>query len=403
MTTPRAILHLDLDAFFCSVEELLDPTLVGTAFAVGGAANERGVISTASYQARKFGVRSAMPTARALRLCPHLNLLPARHRLYSDYSHKVMALLADETPFIEQISIDEAFLDLTGDVRPGGEVAARLQARLRNELQLPSSFGVATNKLVAKIATNVGKPNGLVVVPPGDEAAFLAPLPVEMLWGVGPKMQAHLTGMNIHKIGELAAWPEDDLSRRFGILGAALSRHARGLDDRPVETEREAKSISQETTFARDVRDGAALRRTLLELSEGVAASLRQAGLAGRTVKLKLRWPPFETLTRQTTLAQPTDLETDIFQAALGLFEKVWSVGKPVRLLGVGVSGLQEPTRQLDLFGGSPRPRDETQRRVAETVDQIRAKYGWDALKRAALLDPEAPKRRPGEEENENG
>jgi DNA polymerase-4 len=401
MTTPRTILHLDLDAFFCSVEELLDPTLVGRAFAVGGAADERGVISTASYEARKFGVRSAMPTARALRLCPHLHLLPARHRVYSDYSHQVMALLAGETPFIEQISIDEAFLDLTGDVRPGGDVAARLQARIRTELQLPSSFGVAANKLVAKIATNVGKPNGLVVVPPGDEAAFLAPLPVEMLWGVGPKMQAHLAGMNIHKIGELAAWPEDDLGRRFGALGAALSRHARGLDDRPVETEREAKSISQETTFARDVRDGAALRRTLLELSEGVAASLRQAGLAGRTVKLKLRWPPFETLTRQTTLAQPTDLETDIFQAALGLFEKVWTGGRPVRLLGVGVSGLQEPSRQLDLFGGGPRQRDETQRRVAETVDQIRAKYGWDALKRAALLDPEARKRSP--EENENG
>jgi len=401
MTTSRTILHLDLDAFFCSVEELLDPTLVGTAFAVGGAADERGVISTASYEARKFGVRSAMPTARALRLCPHLKLLSSRHRLYGDYSRKVMTLLADETPFIEQISIDEAFLDFTGDARPGGEVAARLQARIRDELKLPSSFGVAANKLVAKIATNVGKPNGLVVVLPGEEAAFLAPLPVEMLWGVGPKMREHLAGMNIHTIGDLAAWPEADLAHRFGAWGAALARHARGLDDRPIETEREAKSISQETTFARDVRDGAALRRTLLELSEGVAASLRQAGLAGRTVKLKLRWPPFETITRQTTLAQPTDLEADIFQAALALFEKVWTSGKPVRLLGVGVSGLQEPTRQLDLFGGGPQQRDETRRRVAETVDKIRAKYGWDAVKRAALLDPAARESHP--EENKNG
>lgn len=382
--TLRTILHVDLDAFFCSVEELLNPALAGTAFAVGGAANQRGVISTASYAARKFGVRSALPTAQALRLCPHLNLLPGHHRLYGDYSRRVMALLSNETPFIEQISIDEAFLDMTGDPRAGGDLAAQLQARIRAETGLPSSFGVASNKLVAKIATNVGKPNGLVVVPPGQEAAFLAPLPMNMLWGVGPKTQARLAELGMKTIGDIATWPEADLIRRFGASGEALARHARGEDTRPVSNEHEAKSISQETTFATDVRDGEVLRRTVLEQAESVAASLRKAGLVARTVKIKVRWPPFETLTRQVTLEQPTDLEAEVFRAAWALFEKVWSAGRAVRLLGTGVAGLQTPAQQLSLFETSPTQKAE---KVAETIDYIRAKYGWEAVKRAALLE----------------
>jgi DNA polymerase-4 len=298
-----------------------------------------------------------------------------------------MALLTTETPFIEQISIDEAFLDMTGDARPGGDVAAHLQARIRSEIQLPSSFGVAANKLVAKIATNVGKPNGLVVVPAGQEAVFLAPLPMTMLWGVGPKTQAKLVELGMKTIGDIAAWSVGDLARRFGAMGEALARHARGQDDRPVETEREAKSISQETTFAKDVTDGTTLRRVMLDQSESVVASLRQAGLAARTVKLKLRWPPFETLTRQTTLPQPTDLAEEIFQSAWALFEKVWAEHrKPVRLIGIGVSGLQAPAKQLGLFETATTPKAE---KVAEVVDQIRAKYGWEALKRAALVEKE--------------
>jgi DNA polymerase-4 len=383
---PRTILHVDLDAFFCSVEELLDPSLVGTAFAVGGAADERGVISTASYAARKYGVHSALPTARALRLCPHLKLLPPRHKRYGEYSRRVMAIFEAETPLIEQISIDEAFLDLTGDPRPGGTVAAQLQARIRAEVGLPSSFGVAANMLVAKIATNVGKPNGLLVVPPGQEAAFLAQLPMHMLWGVGPKTQARLAELGLRTIGDIAAWPAADLEQRFGASGLDLARHARGEDDRPVTPEHEAKSISKETTFARDVSDLATLRRTLRELSDQVAGSLRGNGLAARTVKLKLRWPPFETHTRQTTLPQPTDLENDIFAAAFALFQAVWSRGRPVRLIGVGVSGLQPPARQLGLFTPAPAGRAA---KLASAVDKIRAKYGWDAVKRASLLDDE--------------
>ncbi len=383
----RTILHFDLDAFFCAVEELLDPSLAGTVFAVGGRAEARGVLATASYAARKLGLHSALPTAQALRLCPTLRLLPARHGTYSDYSHRVMALVSAETPLFEQISIDEAFLDFTGDPRPGGEIAAQLQVRVRGEIGLPASFGVAGNKMVAKIATNVGKPNGLVVVPPGDEAAFLAPLPMEMLWGVGPKTRARLATLGVRTIGDIAALPEAELARQMGEMGRALARHARGLDDRPVEGEHEAKSISQETTFAKDVREGAVLRRVMLEFSESVAASLRQEGLAARTVKIKVRWPPFETLTRQATLAQPTNLDDAIFAAAWELFQKVWQEGKPVRLIGVGVSGLAPAARQLELFDeAAPSGRAA---RLAETVDKIRAKYGWEAVKRASTLKEE--------------
>lgn len=382
----RTILHVDLDAFFCSVEELLDPSLAGTAFAVGGAPDERGVISTASYAARKFGVHSALPTARALRLCPRLKLLPPRHKTYGGYSRRIMAFFDEETPLVEQISIDEAFLDMTGDPRPGSAVAERLKHRIRAEVGLPSSFGVAANKLTAKIATNVGKPDGLIVVPPGQEAAFLAPLPITMLWGVGPKTQARLAELGMRTIGDIAAWPAPDLEQRFGAAGLDLARRARGQDDRPVTPEREAKSISKEVTFARDVADRETLRRTLRELADQVAGNLRHNGLAGRTVKLKLRWPPFETITRQTTLPQPTDLEDEIFGAAYALFQAAWGRGRAVRLIGVGVSGLQAPARQLGLFAAEPEDRAA---KLASAVDKIRAKYGWDAVKRASLMDDE--------------
>lgn len=380
----RLILHVDLDAFFCSVEELLNPSLAGTAFAVGGAASERGVISTCSYEARKYGVHSAMPTAQALRLCPHLKLLPGRHKVYHQYSDRVMAVFERETPIIEQISIDEAFLDFTGDPRPGGEIAAALKAAIRREVGLRCSFGVASNKLVAKIATNVGKPDGLIVVPPGEEAAFLAPLPLAALWGVGPKTRARLEELGLRTIGDLAAWPPPDLARRFGAWGEDLARHAQGRDDRPLETEREAKSISKETTFARDVDDRETLRRTLMELCDQVAVSLRRHGLHARTVKLKLRWPPFETITRQTTLPAPTDLDGDIFAAAFGLFQAAWGRGRPVRLVGVGVSGLQAGARQLGLFEAAQDSRHE---KLAEAMDKIRSKYGWDAVRRASQID----------------
>jgi DNA polymerase-4 len=380
---PRTVLHMDLDAFFCSVEELLDPTLAGTAFAVGGRADSRGVISTCSYAARKFGVRSAMPTAQALRLCPHLNLVRGHYDQYGVYSRRVMAILAEAGPVVEQMSIDEAYVDLTGDPKPGGEVAQRLKRRIREETGLPVSFGVATNKLVAKIATNVGKPDGLVVVPPGHEADFLAPLPLEMLWGVGPKTRARLVELGIKTIGQLAAWPAEDLERRFGEWGRQMVAHARGVDQRPVSDEREAKSISAETTFPRDVTDRDTLRRKLLALAEEVGAGLRADGLSAKTVKLKVRWPPFETHTRQVTVPQPVQLDEEIFAAGWALFEQVWHPGKRVRLIGIGVSGLDQPARQLSIFDSS---QAERKLKVAKVVDALRDKYGADTVQRAALL-----------------
>jgi DNA polymerase-4 len=296
---PRKILHLDLDAFFCAVEEQRDPTLRGQAFAVGGQPETRGVVAACSYAARRFGIHSAMPMTRAIKLCPHLIIVPSHYAAYQAASQQVMARLHQLTPLVEQLSIDEAFLDVSDLPDPAEEVARRLQTTINTDLGLPCSLGVATNKLVAKMANNVGKaaappgqtPNALQVVPPGQEAAFLAPLPVEALWGVGPKTAERLHSLGLRTIGQMAHWPESDLVRRFGQHGADLARHARGLDERPVETEHEAKSISQETTFARDVSDGAILRETLHRSQRlkklarsygvGIGAGLVEANAAG--------------------------------------------------------------------------------------------------------------------------
>jgi DNA polymerase IV len=362
----RTIIHMDLDAFFCAVEEQRDPSLRGVAFAVGGRPESRGVVSSASYAARRFGVRSAMPMAWAVRLCPGLVVVPPSFPAYRAASREVMARLHELTPLVEQISIDEAFLDVTALEEPGAELAARLQRVIRAELGLSVSLGVAANKLVAKIATDVGKglarsgkmPEAICVVPPGEEAAFLAPLPAEALWGVGPKTAEKLARMGLLTIGAIAAWPLADLERRFGQHGEDLARRARGIDDRPIVTERAAKSVSQETTFARDVADQNALERVLRRQAAEVAASLRRKGLVGTTVRLKIRWPDFSTPTRQLTLPRPTDDE-EVAEAALRLFRQVWPRGQAVRLVGVGVSGLGSPPRQLSLWDAPPprRPR----------------------------------------------
>ncbi len=329
------ILHLDLDAFFCAVEETRDPSLRGKAFAVGGKPNERGVVASCSYAARVCGVRSAMPMARAIRLCPQLIIVSSRHRIYSEASKQVMVRLNTLTPLVEQISIDEAFLDISDMNKSPERLARGLQAGIRDELGLPCSIGIASNKLVAKIATEVGKkaakggspPFALTVVPAGEEAAFLAPLPAEMLWGVGPKTSARLNDLGIHTIGDIAKWPEDEMIRLFGENGRELSRHAKGIDDRPIVTEHETKSISQEETFARDVRDDTSLEQTVREQAAEVARQLRKNNLAGTTIKLKLRWPDFTTLTRQITLSQPTDQGEELSKMALDLMRAVRKSG----------------------------------------------------------------------------
>ncbi len=383
---PRKIIHLDLDAFFCAVEELRRPELKGKPFAVGGRPNERGVVASCSYPARACGVRSAMPMANALRLCPGLIVVAPEHGLYGRVSQQVMAILGEYTALIEQISIDEAFLDLTDLPQPGEELARMLQNAIRERLGLPCSLGVASNKLVAKIATDTGKsrsktgsyPCAVTVVPPGQEAAFLAPLPVQALWGVGPKTAAQLEAMGVRTIGDLAAQPEANLVRHFGVNGHDLWVRARGLDDRPIETERAARSISQEVTFDRDVSDGERLRRVLRSQSETVAARLRAEGLCASTVRLKLRWPDFTTPTRQVSLRRPTDQDGVIYAAAVGLFENLWVAGRPVRLLGVGASKLTPAAHQLGLWD-TP---DEKERRLLEALDELRARFGEQVVRR---------------------
>jgi len=382
---PRTILHLDLDAFFCSVEETQNPDLRGKPFAVGGKPNERGVVASCSYAARAVGVRSAMPMSRAIQLCRNLIIVPGRHKLYGEYSEKVMSKLRGLTAQVEQISIDEAFLDISDMSESPARIARDLQSAIKNELHLPSSIVIASNKLVAKIATEVGKksnkktnesPFALTIVPFGEEAKFLAPLPADMLWGVGPKTSARLTELGIHTIGDIARWPEVEMTRLFGENGRDLWWHAHGMDNRPIVTEYETKSISQETTFNVDIRDDRTLEKTIREQSKEVARQLRKNDLAGKTVKLKIRWPDFTTLTRQVTLPSSTDNEDEIIKAVIKLLHSVRKPNQAVRLIGVGVSGLGAPVRQLSLWDVGT----EKSRKLQEVVDQLQEKYGRDVI-----------------------
>ncbi len=387
------ILHLDLDAFFCAVEEQRDPSLRGRPFAVGGRPEARGVVASCSYAARQFGLHSAMPMARAVKLCPELIVVPSRFQAYREMSRQVIDRLHRLTPLVEQLSIDEAFLDLSDLPEPGEVIARRLQGIINKELGLPCSLGVATNKLVAKIANNIGKasvksdqpPNSIEVVPPGQEAAFLAPLAVEELWGVGPKTAERLAQLGIYTIGELAGWPEADLVRRFGKHGHDLARRANGIDHRPVETEHEAKSVSQETTFASDISDEDTLRHTLRQLADQVGYRLRRKALSGTTVKIKLRWADFTTLTRQVTLNHATNLDAEIYAAASRLFQKTWPPGKRVRLIGVGVSGLESPAYQLELWDTGA----EQEHRLQDALDQLCRRFGEHAVRRGSQIKPD--------------
>lgn len=386
MSTHRKIIHLDLDAFFCAVEEQRDPSLQGVPFAVGGRPEGRGVVSSCSYAARAYGVHSAMPMAQAVRQCPDLVIVSSGFNHYRQASRKVMGVLRSLTPLVEQISIDEAFLDVTDIPGEAADLGRQLQGEILNDLGLPNSLGIATNKLVAKIATDVGKkrgpkgvpPNAITVVLPGSEAEFLAGLPVQMLWGVGPKTEGKLKGMGVETIGDLAQLSEIKLLRRFGKNGYELSQRARGIDNRAIVTEHEAKSISQEVTYARDTRNKTILIDTLEGQSRHVARSLVKQGLTARTVKIKLRWPDFSTLTRQLTLGQPTDDPQVIAQAAVKLFNQVWIRGKDVRLLGMGVSGLDSGSKQLGLWDVDW----EKEYKIQDILAEVHEKFGDQALRR---------------------
>ncbi len=382
MSAPRQILHFDLDAFFCSVEELLNPELRGKAFVVGGTPEGRGVVTSASYPARRYGIRSAMPTATALRRYPGLLVVRSSHGEYSKHSQRVMQFLRSQVPVVQQISIDEAFLDVSDDPRGGEQTARELQLEIRTRFGLPTSWGVATNKLVAKIATDVGKPNGLMVVPAGSEADFLAPLPVAMLWGVGPKSAARLSEFGMRTIGQLAAMPEGQRQELFGDWGTELAARARGEDQRPVSQAHARRSLSAERTFFEDISSERELKRVLLQLSERVGRRLRRAGLAGKTVRIKLRWPDFSTITRQGRLGQPTDQDAEIYAAASELFKRNWRKGRAVRLLAVGLSDLGPPMRQLEMFDDSW----THDQRLLKALDEIRERFGSEALTRAGNL-----------------
>jgi len=379
------ILHVDLDAFFAAVEQRNRPELRGQPVIVGGGGpGDRGVVSAASYEARVFGVRSAMPLRTAAALCPDGIFLPVDGRRYQAVSREVMTILGRFTPRLEPISIDEAFLDVAGSeaLFGSGEAIARaIKQAIQDEVRLTASVGVASSKLVAKIASELRKPDGLVVVAPGDEAAFLAPLPIWRLWGVGPKSRKVLADHGVATIGDLAALPEDVLLRRFGRQGPLLAARARGVDPSPVADAMDAKSVSHEHTFDADTRDRELIERTLLALSEGVAGRLRKAGIKAATIAVKVRDSEFATVTRQRTLAAPTDQTDEIYRTALGLARPEVR-GIAVRLLGVAASGLTE-REQLALFEAP----DSRRRRAVGALDAIRARFGPHSIVRARLLD----------------
>ena len=403
LTSPRKILHLDLDAFFCAVEVLRNPDLDGKPFAVGGSPEGRGVVSSCSYAARKFGVRSAMPMSRALRMCPGLIVVPHGGG-YGRLSRKVMEKLDSLTPYVEQISVDEAFIDVSDMPEDSETIARNIQAMIREDIRLPCSLGGATSKLVAQIATNVGKdsadtdrwPRAIFIVPAGKEPEFLAPLPIRAMWGVGPRSAERLEKAGIRKLGDLQSWSSEALESKLGSYGPRLKRFAMGIDDRPVSTEsREAKSISNETTFDEDIADRDRLHAVLLSLAQRVGRSLRDERVVCRTVTIKLRWSDFRTITRRVTIADATDLDQPIYAAAKSLFDRAWRTGQPVRLLGVGVSNLEDGGQQLSLFSQS----GDREHRVQEALDDLRDRFGSSKTRWGKELNHDQNRWDDGEEE----
>ena len=377
-----------MDAFYASVEVREDPSLRGKPVVIGHR-GRRGVVSTCSYEARRFGVRSAMPSVTAERLCPSAVWLPGRMALYVAVSHRIREILERHSPLVEPLSIDEAFLDLTGiarDLADGGRIAAVIKREIRERERLTGSAGVAPNKFLAKLASDLEKPDGLVVFPLEDVRSRLWPLPVERLWGVGPKTAERLREHGLSKVVDLVNAPAGRLAR---IVGAGSAEHllalAHGQDDRSVETGREAKSISEERTYGEDLTRPADIDKALLARADGVARELRHEGLVARTVHVKVRTGDFETVTRAKTLPEPTDLAEVLLEAARELFrERIALKGRGVRLLGVGVSGLEPPgAGQAALFADERR---EKLRSLARTADEIREKFGKAALGRARLL-----------------
>src|SRR5271157_4136574 len=387
---PRTIFHVDMDAFFVSVEELHDPSLKGKAVVVGGQRDERGVVSAASYEARKFGVHSAMPLRTAARMCPHAIFVNGHPERYRECSEKVYKVLGSFTPQVEMASIDEAYLDMTGTERLHGpplRAAHTLHQRMKADTGLNCSVGIGTSRLIAKVSSAQAKPNGVLWIVPGAEAKFLAPLDVREIPGVGKVMEGHLHALGILKVGDLARLEDSELESRFGKWGLALAGKARGEDaggwfDSKVGEDVGAKSISHEHTYNEDTADLSQLEATLMRLSEMVGRRLRESNFHARTVQLKLRYKDFTTITRAHTLAAPTQLDTEIFEQIRMLFRKNWRKGAQVRLLGVHASSFTtaEPD-QINLLDGT---RQQRWKNALAAADRLRDKFGEASVKLAA-------------------
>ncbi|MFH1775590.1 MAG: DNA polymerase IV [Chloroflexota bacterium] len=377
---PRIIMHVDLDAFFVSVEQVGRPELKGKSVVVGGRPGRWGVVAASSYEARAFGLHSGMPLATASRLCPQAIFVEGSFAKYRDVSRNFMAILAEFSPYLEPMGLDEAYLDVTGFESIYGSIrqmALAIKRRTKDELGICASVGIATSKVVAKVASDLSKPDGLLEVASGGERSFLAPLPVAQLPGIGKKSQRVLSGLGIHTIGQLAAAPLTVLKGRFGVMGEVIHRHANGIGGSKVEPPRAAKSISRETTFATDIGDSSLITATLRYLSERVGSQLRQRGKQAGCVTLKLRYADFTTITRRYTPGQATATDQAIFDAGLRLLKGALSQRKPpVRLIGIGVSRLVEPGQQLDMLDSSRAKLGQLDR----AIDRIRKKYGFTAI-----------------------
>lgn len=382
------IIHVDMDAFYASIEERDDPSLVGKPVIVGGTAEGRGVVAAANYEARKYGVHSAMSSARANRLCPHAVVIRPRIDYYASVSRQIREIFEQFTPLVEPLSLDEAFLDATGSEAlfgPSFEIGRQIKQRIRADLKLVASVGVAPNKFVAKIASDVQKPDGFVVVEPASVQAFLDPLPVGRIWGIGKVTGQVFERLGVKTIGELRKLSLDTLNELFGASGEHYWQLARGIDNRAVIPDREAKSISHETTFPEDIADMDVLRAWLVDLVEQVARRLRCHELQGRTVDLKVRFADFRTISRSLTLPEPTNSTQMLIVASLELLTNRLPPGHlPVRLLGFGVSQLDgSGTTQQNLFDQADR---ERLRELDNVADQIAAKFGNRAIRRGAGL-----------------
>ena len=380
------IIHVDMDAFYASVEMREQPGLAKLPVVVGGSAQGRGVVAAANYAARKYGIHSAMPMAQAQRLCPQLVTLPVRMPLYSKISQQIREIFQRYTPEIEPLSLDEAFLEVTASERLFGDavtIGKKIKHDIANELSLTASVGIAPSKFVAKIASDIDKPNGFVVVSKEEVQAFLDPLPVSRLWGVGKVTGGEFERLGIHTIKQLRQQPLQALQYRFGKFGEHIWNLAQGIDPRKIVTDSRAKSISNETTFAVDISERSVLQNHLLELTEQVAFRLRQQGFYARTVQIKLRFADFKTITRAMSLPGHSQTTKELWQAAKALLDTALA-GRPraIRLLGMGTSGLsRQPSgvQQADLFS---HPEQEKQRELDQLADQIKNRFGQISIHR---------------------